>query len=407
MRLIFVVIDGLGDRHSKKFKKTPLEKAETESLDFLSLVGANGRLFTVGKNIAPESDSATIALLGFDPLKYSTGRGIVEAVGIGMKKEKGIYFRANFATVKGKFVDRRVGRTLSSKESFALEKEINSKVRLSVPFKFKHSIEHRGILFLKGNLSSNVSNTDPAYKKKKNIAVASNSNVLKKCIALDSSSISKKTASIVNSFSIQAAKILSSSKTNYFRMKKKLLPANYIFLRDASSELPKLKKKKNWIAVVGMPLEKGLARLCGMKLFPVSYKTNSTLFESLYSEANSALKAIRSFPNSNVLIHFKAVDVAGHDGDFVLKKELIEFLEDSFFISLLSLLDFSKDRVVVTADHSTPCVLKRHSSDFVPFVVAGFNVFPDSVSMFSEYNKGSLGIVKGANLLSLALKTRL
>src|SRR3972149_1486168 len=95
--------------------KTPLEAAETPNLDFLARKGKTGLMYTVKKGVAPESDAAVISLLGYDPFKYSTGRGVIEAVGAGIDVETGdLALRCNFATLgKGKeIIDRRVARSL-------------------------------------------------------------------------------------------------------------------------------------------------------------------------------------------------------------------------------------------------------------------------------------------------------
>jgi 2,3-bisphosphoglycerate-independent phosphoglycerate mutase len=113
LKLIYVAIDGMGDIPSKRLdNKTPLEAAETPNMNALAQNGKTGLMYTVGKGIAPESDVAVISLLGYDPLKYSTGRGVIEAVGAGMDMKDGdVALRCNFATLgEGiSLLDRRAG----------------------------------------------------------------------------------------------------------------------------------------------------------------------------------------------------------------------------------------------------------------------------------------------------------
>ena len=145
MKLIFAVIDGMGDLPIDELgNKTPLEAAVTPNMDYLARNGQTGLMYTVGKGVAPESDAAVISLLGYDPFKYSTGRGIIEAVGAGIDVKNGdLALRCNFATLgRGKeIIDRRVARTLTTEEATELSRAANDEVILeSCPaaFEFKN-----------------------------------------------------------------------------------------------------------------------------------------------------------------------------------------------------------------------------------------------------------------------------
>src|SRR5439155_9746694 len=121
-KVVYVVLDGLGDDPLPQLgDKTPLEAARTPNLDALARRGRNGRVYTVGKGIAPESDIAVFAILGYDPRVYHSGRGPMEALGAGMEVRDGdLAYRINFSTVAedGRtIVDRRVGRNLTSEEA--------------------------------------------------------------------------------------------------------------------------------------------------------------------------------------------------------------------------------------------------------------------------------------------------
>ncbi|MBI2556628.1 MAG: phosphoglycerate mutase, partial [Planctomycetes bacterium] len=183
-KILYIVLDGLGDgRYScKEFgNRTPLEAAATPTMDMLAREGQTGLMYTVGKNIAPESDIAVISILGYDAMKYYTGRGPLEALAVGLKiKDGDLAFRANLATrgTGRQIRDRRVGRNLSTEEATQLCEEINKKVKLdSIPatFTFKNTLEYRGVLVARGvknKLSGYVTNTDPAYTKHGLLGVA-------------------------------------------------------------------------------------------------------------------------------------------------------------------------------------------------------------------------------------------
>lgn len=408
-KVILVVIDGLGDRPTKQLhNKTPLEDAYTPNLDFLAKNGKTGLMYPVDKKIAPESDIAMMALLGYDPKKYSTNRGPLEAHGMGIDLKEGyLALRANFATVKnGRIIDRRVGRTLTTEEGEKLAKELNDKLKETKSpflqhqafFKFLHSTEHRGVLIVKGRFSDKISNVDPAYKKVKNLtsAIKTRKFFLQESKSLDNGLLSKYSSDVVNEFVHESYEILSKSSVNKMRIKKRLLPANVVLLRDAGIRLPHFKNKlNNWAAIVGMPMEAGLCKLAGMKILDYKYPNikNKDVYSHLYESLETSIKYsnlyLKKYWNkySGFYIHLKETDTCGHDNRPREKKKMIEMIDKEL------LANIPRDAVIcVTADHSTPCRLGVHSSDPVPVLVYGAG--KDKIEKFSEKScrKGSLRV---------------
>ena len=181
--IVYVILDGLGDDPLDPLRgKTPLEVARTPNMDLLASRGRNGYVTTVGEGIAPESDIAVFAILGYDPHEHHTGRGPLEAMGAGLDVADGdLAYRVNFATVEKEgdgwaIVDRRVGRDLSSEEAHALADEVQTKVTIpGATFDFRATIGHRGALVLRsaaGALSAEVENSDPAYGREGKLGVA-------------------------------------------------------------------------------------------------------------------------------------------------------------------------------------------------------------------------------------------
>ena len=164
MKKIIVVIDGLGDVGYKQFEnKSPLDFAETPNMDELAKKGQLGYMYPVNETYAPESDTAIVSILGNDP--GISSRGIFEALGIGVKINRGdLALRANFGTVDNlknrRMIDRRAGRTLTTKEARQLAKSINKQVKLPVKFEFYPTVQHRGVLILRGGFSDNITDTD-------------------------------------------------------------------------------------------------------------------------------------------------------------------------------------------------------------------------------------------------------
>src|SRR5438093_12612092 len=132
-QLLYVCLDGLGDDPIPELDgRTPLEAARTPVLAGLARMGALGLVYTVGEDVAPESDIAVFAILGYDPRQEHPGRGVLEALGSGMDFGDGdLAYRVNFATQEnGEIVDRRVGRDLPTEDARALAEEVNRDLRL-------------------------------------------------------------------------------------------------------------------------------------------------------------------------------------------------------------------------------------------------------------------------------------
>ena len=390
---IFIILDGVGDRACKLLDGlTPLEAAKTPNLDYFASRGNGGYVYTVNEQLAPESDEAIMALLGYDPTKYYYGRGPLEAYGAGMEFKNGnLALRTNFATVDNRLIlDRRVGRTLTTKEAKELEKTINEKVKLDYDFEFRATVGHRGVLVIKGgDFSDNISNVDPAYKRVGRFGVAVNNNInnIEECRALDPERKTKVSANVVNSFVKQCHEILKNHPVNNQRNKKYLLKANAILVRDAGIILPELPKKTGWGAVVSMPLEVGIAKLSGMKVLKFDYPetTNKGLLDNLYKGLNETLAyskiMIKKGNLSKYFIHFKELDVMGHDNNPIEKKKMIELIDKEFFGYLRKLDDVE---FIVTGDHACPCELRGHASDAVPLLHYKKGVKRDTMKRFNE-----------------------
>ncbi|MFH0715024.1 MAG: hypothetical protein V1847_04950 [Candidatus Diapherotrites archaeon] len=372
---LLAIVDGMADRKCKELgNKTPLQAAQKPALDFFSFNGQVWNVQVLGKKIPPQSDQGVLSLLGVNPWKAKSSRGAMEAFGMNIAKKNKTYFRCNFASFEnGKILDRRVKRSLSSKEARSLAKELNRRIGLPVQFRFFPSIEHRGILELDFSKKAQVSNTDPAYERFQNIGIANEtfSNFWKPCAPLDKASASELLAHLVNDFSLQAFSVLETAKANVKRKKKGKIPANGLLLRDGGMLSPLPKKHGKWVCVSEMPLEQGIGKSLGMKLFPFPFQGGLPK-KVLQNECRHALRAMRKFKGKNVslYIHFKPLDIVSHDGNALLKKELLETLDKQFFEPLLEILS-KKDVLAVSPDHCTPCSLKAHSSDAIPFLAFG------------------------------------
>ncbi len=421
MKLIYVAIDGMGDLPLAELgNKTPLEAAETPNMDFLAKNGKTGLMYTVRKGVAPESDIAVISLLGYDPFVYSTGRGIIEAVGAGLKVMDGdLALRCNFATLgQGrKIIDRRVARSLTTKEAAELSAVANEKIKLeSCPatFELRNTLGHRAVLVFKSKgkcLSSKITNSDPAYSYVNGIGVATPNveMVLKKCEPLDDTEEARNAAELVNEFIEKAHELWENHAVNKKRATEGRLKANVVLTRDAGHEMPKFFNinklyNVNFAALADMHAERGIAQLTGMQaaLLP---PPSGDLEKDCEIRVKKLLDMLRR--HDCIYIHLKGPDEPGHDGDCYRKTEIISAIDKYFFGRLFQEISLKEHIICITTDHATPCALKVHTDTPVPVLISGGKIKDEKIAKFSEREceKGSLGVLdRGYELMPKLMK---
>jgi 2,3-bisphosphoglycerate-independent phosphoglycerate mutase len=422
LKLIYVAIDGMGDLPIKSLgNKTPLEAAETPNMDALAKNGQTGLMYSVKKGIAPESDVAVISLLGYDPFKYSTGRGVIEAAGSGLDMQDGdLALRCNFATLgQGKtIIDRRVARTLTTPEATELSKAANEQIKLETypaTFEFKNTSGHRAVLLIKSKskpLSSNITNSDPAYIIVNGLGVAQAKvdMVLKTCEPTDKTEAAKVSADLVNEFIDKTHKLWENHPVNLKRAAEGKLKANVVLTRDAGHLLPKFfninqRYHVNFAALADMQAESGIAQLAGM---------DSTLLPppsgNLQKDCEVRVKTLLdSLPKHDCFyIHLKGPDEPGHDGNCTQKTLIISAIDKYFFGPLLKQINLKDNLICITADHATPCDLKVHSDTPVPVLISGDKIEGNGKAVkFCEREcaKGSLGTIeRGCELMPKLMK---
>lgn len=415
--MVYVLLDGVGDLPHPDLKgKTPLDSAVTPNLDTLAKNGAMGEVISVGKGIAPESDIAVFNMLGykFQHANY-VGRGVIEAIGVGTDfKDGDLALRGNFATLNddGVIIDRRAGRRIEREDAHAIAKEIerNSKFSiLNTSVVVAPTIGHRVTVRIRCNgksLSSEITNTDPAYARVSGMGIAkavTDFMKIEKCLPLNDSESSSLTAKLVNEFTEQSLKIMKVSDVNKKRKEngKKLL--NSILLRDAGSRYPVVTPinelySMNFSCIVDMPVELGISEVLKMKTFNAGGLTD---YEEKARVASQAMHT-----QNAIYVHLKGPDEFGHDGDAVGKMKNIEEIDRRFFGTLLDNIETSKVSVVISADHSTPCINKGHSDDPVPLLVSGDSIKKDDTKRVTESDakKGNIGLIEGSQVVNTALK---
>ena len=417
IHMIYVLLDGVGDLpHPDLDGKTPLEAANTPTLDKIASNGSIGEVISVGKGIAPESDIAVFNMLGykFNHEDYA-GRGVIESVGVGIDfKDGDLALRGNFSTLDDEaiIIDRRAGRHIEKEDADGVAKEIEDKIEFSNPdtsVVVSPTIGHRVIVRIRTDskkLSSKITNTDPAYSNIGGMGVAKAVGdylKIEKCLPLEDNEDSKFTANLVNEFSEQAIKILKESEINKKRKDQGKKQLSCILLRDAGNKVPNVvpineKHEMQFSCIVDMPVELGIADILKMKTFEAGGLTD-------YEEkARVAAKAMET--QNSIYVHLKGPDEFGHDGDAIGKMKNIEEIDQRFFKTLLENIDSSKVAIIISADHSTPCINKGHSDDPVPVVVSGDFVKNDGTTRMTEEQakKGSIGLIQGAEVVPKSIE---
>jgi 2,3-bisphosphoglycerate-independent phosphoglycerate mutase len=396
-KILFVVLDGISDRPCPELGGlTPLAAAKKPVLDRLAREGICGIMDTIAAGVRPGSDTAHLALLGYDPYHHYTGRGPLECEGTGIHMDPGmIGFRCNYATISrdGIITDRRAGRIHDTTD---LSTAIQEGVDLSdfgVEFIFRSGAGHRASLALKGEgLGHCVSSNDP---KKDGVAPLTVKPVRQ-------SAGDDKTAAACNEFVRQSSRILFDHIINKKRLKNGLNPANIVLMRGAGEmgHFEPFSKRYGLSGSVisATSLINGIGSSVGLSRVSVQGITGSQ-DSNIQGKIAAAIQELNT--RDFVLVNIKGADESGHDGLAGQKRDFITKTDTA----LAPLLDLPQCIIVICADHSTPCTIKDHSADPVPVLIHGEGVRVDGVTQFDEYScaHGGLNRITGAALLPTAL----
>lgn len=379
-KIVFLIMDGLGDIRTKGFPRTALESAHKPNLDALAREGLCGRSMPISYGVTPGSGPAHFALFGYDPLapENDVGRGVLEVLGTGFSLEKDdVAIRGNFATIdaQGVLTDRRAGR-IPHEECIRLTAmlqagigEIGGAKVMIMPVR-----EYRFGIVLRGKeLSPEVEETDPQLTGKKPLAPVARTKE------------AARTADIIAELIARCDTILGDEKK-----------ANTVLMRGIS-RMPHIEplRERTMLtpaAIAAYPLYRGVAKLCGMELVDTGFSVKEE-FETLRSIYGKGFDFF--------FIHVKKTDSYGEDGNLEGKINIIEEVDANLPI----ILHLKPEVIVVTGDHSTPCALKAHSWHPVPFLIHSAVCGKDNAGSFreSECDKGGLGVFPAVKIMELAL----
>ena len=375
-RIVLLVVDGLGGYPHPGTGRSELETATLPNLDALASESACGLTIPIAPGITPGSGPGHLALFGYDPLKHHVGRGVMEALGIGLDlAEDDAAARGNFCIVddRGRLLDRRAGRipTGRSNELSALLDRIELP---SGPISVQSVRDHRFVAVFHGaGTNLEASDTDPGIEGR----MPAQSRPLTKSACV--------LATAVNDFVAQARQVLIDRE------------AQGVVLRGISSptRLPPFGDRHmvRAAAIAAYPMYRGLARLAGMEVLETG--------DDFGDELATLGAAFETDNHDFFFLHYKPADSAGEDGDFEGKVEALEELDSR----VPEILRLEPDVLVVAGDHSTPAVLKGHSWHPVPIAIRSKQTRGDGVAAFTERAAagGSLGTISASSVMTLAL----
>lgn len=379
VKMALVVLDGVGDVATREQGYvTPLEAARTPNLDALSKDSAQGRMIPVAPGVTPGSGPGHLALFGYDPLEFQVGRGVIEALGLGLDLQAGdVAARANFCTLdqKGIVTDRRAGRidTAVCEELCALLAQNVKKIG-DTQVIIKAGKGHRFVVLFRGKgLEGPLSDADP---HREGLPIPQVTPLNPKSLK------AKKAAKLVADFYEAALPILAQKR-----------PANGFLLRGIAHQplIPSFQDRYGLRAccLAVYPMYKGLAQLVGMIKLEGPQKIGEQ-FERYLAEYDNF---------DYFFIHFKYTDMYGEDGNFAAKRKAVEELDTALPI----LLRKRPDVLAITGDHSTPCAMKGHSWHPQPVLLHSACSGSDKLERFTETgaNTGSLGLFEAKYLIRL------
>ncbi|MCD6361683.1 MAG: 2,3-bisphosphoglycerate-independent phosphoglycerate mutase [Armatimonadetes bacterium] len=379
--------------------QTTIEAQNTPALDRVAATGETGLMFPIAPGVPAGSDTAHMAILGYDPYQYYRGRGPFEARGVGIDVRPGdVAFRCNFSTVEGrKVVDRRAGRIKEGTDRLAAAINEQLPTIEDVQIIFKPSVEHRAALVLRGpGLSHEISEVDPHetgvdYWECEPLPDAADPEA------------AAKTAHIVNEFVRRCHEIMDAHEVNVQRRKEGKLPANIALPRGAGTAVELQPFEEHYglrgAMIVEVDLVRGLGEYLSMDVIHVDGATGGQDTDEI-AIAEAVIAALDD--HDFVLANIKCPDLGGHDGNCAAKMEAIAKV-DRAVGHILDRVDMEQTTLMISADHCTPCAVEDHSGDAVPIAVCGRGVRPDDVQAYGErmVYKGSLGHLRGMELMKV------
>ncbi len=371
--------------------KTPLQLARKPHIDMLAKKGRSGLLVTVPDTMQPGSEIANMAVLGYDVEKVYEGRGVLEAASMGIEPgPSDLAMRCNLITIENDNIKNHSSGHISSEEAAILIDYLNSELGTET-VKFYPGVSYRHLMIIKeGNkyLDCTPPHDKPGTPFRQ---------VMVKAVTKEAENTARK----INDLIINSQEVLKDHPVNINRLKRGKDPANSIWPWSPGYKpvMPTLKDmfRINRSAVISaVDLIQGIGVYAGMEVIRVKGATG--LYDTNYEgKARAAVDALKR--SDFVYLHVEASDEAGHEGDVELKTRTIEYLDKRIVKYVLEqTAEFEEDvAIAVLPDHPTPCDLKTHTRDPVPFIIYKPGEKPDNVNVYDEFSvkEGYYGLLHG------------
>lgn len=393
-KYVIIIPDGAADNPLDCFDgKTVIEAAETPNMDRIAIDGRQGTVLTVPPELTPGSDVAMMSLLGYDPVKYYTGRAPIEAVAqqIPLAPDDWV-FRCNLVTcADGEMADHSAGH-ISTKEALEMINELKASLGSS-SVKFFPGVSYRHLCVINGIDFSKVTTQPPhdiiGQKVSKNLPKG-------------------KHADVLNDLMAKSQQLFENHPINRIRRDLGENPVSTIWLwgQGQKAVLERFSKKfgKHGVAITAVDLVRGLARLIGFDLIAVEGATGYV--DTNYAgKGQAAIAALEKY--DLVFVHIEAPDEAGHSGNPQQKKKAVELI-DKFIVGPVydALKKYDQYRILVMPDHPTPVEIRSHVAEPVPFAMAGTGITGVQHKPYGERNsiESGFSIGKGADMMEFFLK---
>lgn len=392
MKHLIILGDGMADEPLAGFGgKTPLQMAEKPHIDWMAKYGQTGRLITVPETMHPGSEIANMAVLGYDVEKVYDGRGVLEAASMGVELQPGdLALRCNLLTIEKGILKNHSAGHISSEEAAELIDFLNEKLGTS-EVKFYPGVSYRHLLVVKkGNKELKCTPPhDVPGTPFKNVLINAKTNE------------AFETTELLNGLILKSQELLENHPVNQKRKKTGKAAANSIWPWSPGykPQMPTLKEMfgiKKSAVISAVDLVQGIGVYAGMEVIHVEGATG--LYDTNYEgKAKAAVDALKT--NDFVYLHIEASDEAGHEGDVELKTKTIEYLDRRVIKYILEETQKMDEPVAIAVlpDHPTPCALKTHTREPVPFLIYKPGIEPDEVEVYDEFSveNGALGLLKG------------
>jgi len=401
MKYIIILGDGMADEPLEKLGgKTPLQAANTPHIDKLARMGKTGMLDTMPPGMHPGSEIANLAVMGYNVPEVFEGRGVLEAASMGVELNEGdLALRCNLICVENNTIKNHSAGHISSEEAAELMTFLNKKLGNEM-IRFYPGVSYRNLLVIKGG-NKEINCTPPHDVM---------GTPYKEVMVKPETTEAEKSARLINYLVMRSFYLLMDHPVNIKRIAEGKDPATCIWPWSPGNKPKMLTFREMWgiersAVISAVDLIQGIGVLAGMDVILVEGATG--LYDTNYEgKARAAIDALHD--HDLVYLHIEASDEAGHEGDAELKVKTIEYLDKRVVKTIMEETSVMDEPVAlaVLPDHPTPCAIRTHTNDPVPFIIYKPGMAPDQVDVYDEFapRAGGYGMLRGPQFMEMFLK---